>query len=282
VAAAFIVCLLAAAPAAAQQPATGWQPPQVSVQDPQDSEPRNGEQPQPPPPDAQPAAPPGYEPPPEQREQPGPQPGYPSPPPPWADQPLPGNPPPCGQPCPPLPICQSEPPSPRAGHHGLLLMGDLGVNSFQPGDTFRNSFGPLETRPGVRLGAMAGWYVHPQFSLNAELTLDFLRIDNSVYASGFVSPLKRGTLAFSPLLHIPAVYGLELALGPKLGLWAASVDTHGPATWSMRGYLLGINVRAYLEMGAVLVGGLLSYDSATSTKMCSDPEPGFCLEPSDR
>jgi len=274
-AAALIGGLLFAGAAAAQASAPGRPAPQVNAQ-PENPQPSDREQPAYPPPEQE-QQPPPYQPPSEQPEQAEPQPADPPPLP--ADQPPTRNPPPCERPCPPLPTCQNAPlRSPRAGHHGLLLTGYLGVNVFQ-GDSEINALFGIIVRPSLRAGAMAGFYVHPQLSLNAELTIDVVRIELNNSGSDLASPGKRGTLAFSPLVHIPTVDDLELVVGPKLGLWMMSFDTHTSATWNMRGYLLGINVGAYLDMGAVSVGGLLSYESATSTRICDGSQSGICDDP---
>ena len=149
---------------------------------------------------------------------------------------------------------------PPQGHHGLLLSGFLGIHSFQ-GNTGEG------LSPGLRLGGLLGVYVSPVFSLNGELALDFLNIDDTSVASS--STAVRAVIAFSPLYHLPAG-NVELVVGPKFGGWATTVSYDDNTSQSLSGYVIGANVGAFVRAGNVNVGGLASFEAAVPTRACVD------------
>lgn len=209
---------------------------------------------------------------PPQQQQPYPQQGYPQQYPPQQQQPYPqpGYPqqyPPQPQPYPQAGYPQQYPPGayqappPPQGHHGLLLMGFLGIQTFQ-GDTGEG------LSPGLRLGGLLGFYASPVFSLNGELTLDFLNFDDSTVNSGATA--VRAVFAFSPLYHVPTG-NVELVVGPKFGGWITSIsDDNSNASASAKGYVLGVNAGAFVHAGNVNVGGLVSFEAAVATSICGD------------
>jgi hypothetical protein len=175
------------------------------------------------------------------QQQPYPQPGYP-------------------QQYPPAGSYQAPPPAPP-GHHGLLLMGFLGFHAFQ-GDTGEG------LSPGLRLGGLLGFYASPVFSLNGELTLDFLNIDSSSPYNGATG--VRALLALSPLYHVPAG-NVELVIGPKFGGWGTTLsDDNSGASISARGYVLGLNAGVFARAGNINLGGLFSFEAGFPTSICFD------------
>jgi hypothetical protein len=204
---------------------------------------------------------PGY--PPQQYPQ---QPGY-NPPPGYGT--APGYGPPPGY-APPPPYV------PPSGHRGLLAMPYLGINGFA-GDT-GNGVGP-----GVRIGGLLGFFASPMFSLNGELSIDFMNLDQNTYPD---TAGVRASLSIAPLFHIPAGGNLELVAGPKLGVWDEELsDTAGSnMTASVSGYLVGLNAGLFARTGHLWVGGLFTYESAVPDKVCSND--GFngdvCGSPLDK
>jgi len=233
-----------------QQP--GYPPPQPGYA-PQDYQ--QQQQQQPGYPQQQPGYPqqqPGY-PPPQQPGYPPQQPGYPPP----GYAPPPGYGPPPGY-APAPPPAYAPPP----GHHGLLGMAYIGVNGFG-GETGQG------IDPGVRVGGLLGVFASPMFSLNGELSIDFLNLDSNSPQFSSVTGV-RASLSIAPLFHFPAgTGGMELLIGPKLGVWDEEFsDDNSDATSSFSGYLLGLNAGAFAHVGRTSLGGLFSFESATPTKAC--------------
>jgi hypothetical protein len=214
---------------------------------------------------------PGYP----QQQQPGypqQQPGYPPQQQPGYPQQQPGYPPPGGYAPPPgygpPPGYAPAPPpayAPAPNHHGLLAIAYIGINGFA-GETGQG------IDPGVRLGGLLGFYASPMFSLNGELSIDFLNLDsNSPIYAGLTG--VRASLSIAPLFHFPTGTGnMELVVGPKLGVWDEEFtdDNNSGVTSSFSGYLLGLNAGAFAHVGRTSLGGLFSFESATPTKACSN------------
>ena len=178
------------------------------------------------------------------QQQPYPQPGYPQ------QYPPPGS---------------YQAPAAPQGHRGLLLMGFLGIQAFQ-GDT------GVGLSPGLRLGGLLGFYATPMFSLNGELTLDFLNLDSSAGYSGATG--VRALLALSPLFHFPAG-NLELVVGPKFGGWGTTIsDNNSTTSASARGYVFGVNAGLFARAGNVNLGGLFSFEAGIPTSICFDTGGG--------
>lgn len=189
---------------------------------------------------------PGY--PPQQYPQ---QPGY-TPPPGYGT--APGYGPPPGY-APPPPYV------PPSGHHGLLAMPYLGINGFA-GDT------GIGVGPGVRVGGLLGFFASPMFSLNGELSIDFMNLDQNYYPD---TTGVRASLSIAPLFHFPAGGNLELVAGPKLGVWDEELgDTQSNATLSYSGYLVGLNAGLFARAGRMSIGGLFTFESAVPDKSCAN------------
>jgi hypothetical protein len=208
---------------------------------------------------------------------------YPPPPPP-DDQQDPGQPPPevdYGRPVEPPPAppstalqcapCEQRQ-SPAVAHHGLLLMGFVGLNMFAGKGILDDSSGGLSLSlgPGLRLGGLIGVHATPWISVNGELTVDFMNTDD-MYGY-WVTGGRRFVLALSPLAHLAASSSgnIEVAVGPKLGMRFLSMTSHSSATFSARGYLVGLNAGVFVRGGTVMLGGLVSFELSRTSEACND------------
>jgi hypothetical protein len=172
----------------------------------------------------------------------------------------------------------SEPQAPPATHHGLLLMGYLGVNAF-PGKGVLDNEGSginVSVGPGLRLGGLAGFYVTPQLSMSGELTVDLVNTDDS--GGYWTTGGTRTVLALSPLLHVPASRGgtVEIAIGPKLGMRWMSISSQSSEVFSAKGYLAGVNAGVFARGGDVMLGGLLSFEVSKASEACRQPDVTVC------
>jgi hypothetical protein len=203
---------------------------------------------------------PGY--PPQQYPQ---QPGY-APPPGYGTPP--GYGPPAGYSPPP-----TYAPSPPAGHHGLLLMGYLGIHAFEgaAGDNYG---------PGLRVGGMLGFYLNPVVSVNGELSIDImnLKTDTGFYTSD--DSAARVVFSFSPLFHLPVNPQMEVVLGPKFGAWVDTFTFSDNSSADISGYLLGLNAGVFVRTGRMSLGGLFSFDDGVPTQICDTN--GLCGTPADK
>jgi hypothetical protein len=266
--AAIAVSAVLAAPASAQAPPPLRPAPEVTPVMPQEAQPDDPQRQRPQPDDPRERqAPPVVQPPVDSP----PRDALPAPinPPPLYGQPGPAPPAPVG---PPTPYGQPEfttAASPPTPHRRLvLLMASVGVSGFEGGSGINDFFGSdvqISTCP--RLDTMVGAYVHPRLSLNAELTVDIVKIEGA-NGAGLTSG-TRGIAAFSPLFHLPIGDRVELVAGPKLGLWRSSLHLGGrDADWIVTGTVLGINAGAYYHLGRALLGVITTYESATIDGIC--------------
>jgi hypothetical protein len=170
---------------------------------------------------------------------------------------------------PPPPPAAYAPPPPT-GRHGFLAMPYLGIHSFVGDNATADNTGP-----GMRLGVLLGGSVSPMFSINGELTIDFINSKN--VQEGVDHNAFDFVLALSPLVHIPAG-NLEAVFGPILGLRGASTeDQAGGLTAKSRasGLTVGARAGAFVAVtpGASL-GGFVTAEIRTVSKYCST-DPGF-------
>jgi hypothetical protein len=141
-------------------------------------------------------------------------------------------------------------------------MAYIGVNGFA-GDTGQG------VDPGLRLGGLLGFYASPMFSLNGELSIDFMNLDSNLFPD---QTGVRASLSIAPLFHFPTgTANMELVIGPKLGVWDEELsDNNSSATASFSGYLIGLNAGAFAHVGRTSLGGLFSFESATPNKACTN------------
>ena len=143
----------------------------------------------------------------------------------------------------------------------------MGIHSYL-GETGTN------VGPGLRIGSLLGGHLSPLFSLNAEITFDFLNV--KILPAGYTVKEVDFVLAFSPLLHLPIsmTMDVDFVIGPKLGIrgLAATSDTAvSSATFSGSGGVLGLNAGIFAAVSPNLAAGaLLSVDvrSVSTTKSC--------------
>jgi hypothetical protein len=178
--------------------------------------------------------------------------------------------PPCAQPQ----AAVAETAVPVPPHHGVLLLGYIGVNAF-PGK------GGLDSQvtgvtvgvdPGLRVGGLVGFYATPRFSVNGELSVDIINTDD---AFGYwKTGGTRTAVAISPLFHLAASASsaVEVAVGPKLGLRWMSISSQSAEVFSSNGTLFGLNAGVFARGGAVMVGGLISFDLGRLGEACRQPD----------
>ena len=202
--------------------------------------------------------PPGY--PPAGYQQPGyPPPGY----------------PPAGSAYPPPPL------GPRRRHGAFLALGYIGLQAHEGASGHGQ-------KAGLRLGGILGYRPNDHLSFNGELTLDVLNLDNPAVGAANQGTDVSGAefdLAFSPLFHTYAG-AVELAVGPKLGLWGGGTQysVSGETTkYSTGGLVAGVNAGLFVALGnGASLGGLLSfavrsigqvcYTDVFGTRTCSNPD----------
>jgi hypothetical protein len=127
---------------------------------------------------------------------------------------------------------------------------------------------------GPRMGALLGWHLGSNLSLNGEIGFDIVR-PSAVSLRGD----SHGLLfeyALSPLLHAGSVGG-EFVLGPKVGRFSYSVESlgHGAMALDARGWSYGINAGVLLPVQTMAVGVLVSYTTMHVSKICE----GTCKSP---
>jgi hypothetical protein len=257
------------------QPQPGYQQPQGYPDQQGYQQPQQYQQPQPYPqqyqqPEQYPQQQPQY-----QQPQQYPQQGYPQP------QPYPqqGYQQPYAQPGYAPQPAYAPPPAETGRRRGFLFMPYLGLN-FPVGDTSDG----LST--GFRLGGFMGGMAGPFLSLNGELTLDILNPKNT--PSGMSITALEFDFAFSPFFHL-SLPMLEIVVGPKLGLFvygetvSYSSGNYSDSSYSGSGAVLGLNSGAFIPIGRMAIGGLLSYtirkfascDSSSSTDCISYPDEHY-------
>ena len=216
----------------------------------------------PPPPEAYPS-PPAY-----------PPPGY--PPPAYSSQPYPPAYPPPAYPYqaypPPRPYgYAAQPLLPQVPRRRTFeLIPYLGFQSYR-------GEGGAHLAPGIRLGGLIGLRVGDNIWINGELTIDSPSPRN--FPDGETYSEAAFVASLSPLVFVPAG-GVELAFGPKLGVWAATYDqssfARGDGDGSYSGFDLGLNGAAFVQVGRKLwLGGLASFDLRTYRSSCFTPFSGM-------
>jgi hypothetical protein len=156
-----------------------------------------------------------------------------------------------------------------AGDHRLVLIPYFGFNL--PEASAAKGYAA-----GFRLGGLAGWSLTPRFSVNGEVTLDFM--DGETDAS-IVKPHEYYLdLVLSPLFHLRSG---RIVFGPKLGWFTnhrsfsdsdsapyrdciasagSRADCAGPSleAHSGQGILFGLNAGGFAPFGKLAIGLLAS------------------------
>jgi hypothetical protein len=175
-------------------------------------------------------------------------------------QPPPGNPPPSS----PAPS-QVFPPASR--QNGVFLaLPYLGAESHR--GQSGQSFGV-----GFLVGALFGARIGNKFSLNGELTIDAVNVKGA--PTGTQASRREFDLAISPLYHLGA-RGVEVVVGPKLGLWFGSYQLTSAGrtldSGSARGLVGALNLGVFLPVTqGMSLGGMLSFALRTFDRACNTP-----------
>jgi hypothetical protein len=124
------------------------------------------------------------------------------------------------------------------------------------------------------MGALIGWHLGPNLSLNGEIGFNIVRPS----ASGLRGD-SHGLLfeyALSPLLHAGSAGG-ELVLGPKVGRFSYSVEnvSYGAMALDARGWSYGLNAGLLLPVETMAVGLLVTYTAMHVSEICE----GTCSTP---
>jgi hypothetical protein len=149
----------------------------------------------------------------------------------------------------------------RSEASGLVALPYVGLNSFH-GD------GADGLGTGLRLGGLLGGQVSDVLSINGELTIDDVNLDEpaGVSASEYI-----GYLSLSPLFHA-STPDVRFVIGPKLGVWGVtgSASSGGySADVTGHGWSLGVNVGLFFPVNPQAALGLLvSYTSLQPLEMC--------------
>jgi hypothetical protein len=175
-------------------------------------------------------------------------------------QPLPGNPPP-----------DSSAPaqvSPAASRQNgvFLALPYLGAESHRAQSG--RSFGV-----GFLAGALFGARIGNKFSLNGELAIDVVNVKSA--PTGTKASRREVDLAISPLYHLGA-RGVEVVVGPKLGLWFGSYQLTSAGrtldSESARGLVGALNLGVFLPVTrGMSLGGMLSVALKTFGRTCATP-----------
>jgi hypothetical protein len=154
----------------------------------------------------------------------------------------------------------------RPRHRGFMALPYLGLN-FPVGD------GSDYYSTGFRMGALLGGYLGSHFSLNGELSIDFLNPDTSVDVTNVLL-----NIGLSPLFHFGPPR-LDIVFGPRLGYFVDSMSYSGGSqdiTQSVKGFAYGFNTGAFFQLGRIWLGGLLSLTLHDPSEYCvSDYSTGY-------
>ncbi len=124
---------------------------------------------------------------------------------------------------------------------------------------------------GFNLGALLGGRLNPQFSVNGELSFNFLNVEN--LDLGEDADAVEIDLAFSPLFHAPISNAAEFVIGPKLGFFIGGEERHyngaslGMA--SVTGFAAGFNAGMFFAVShGTSLGGMFSFTIRDPSTYC--------------
>jgi hypothetical protein len=136
---------------------------------------------------------------------------------------------------------------------------------------------------GARVGVLFGFRFNQLVSANAELSVDFLNVDQTGsrplegrdFGSSSHARSAVTTFALSPLFH-RTESRVELAAGPKLGVWRGGTGDDQGVLSSAGGYVIGANAGFFVRIGReALLGTFLSFAAMTLSECSgctSDPK----------
>lgn len=124
------------------------------------------------------------------------------------------------------------------------------------------------------MGAIVGWHLGSNLSLNGEIGFNIVRPSASSLRGD-----SHGLLfeyALSPLLHAGSAGG-EFVLGPKVGRFSYSVESQslGAMALDARGWSYGLNAGLLLPVETMAVGLLVTYTAMHVNEICA----GTCNAP---
>ena len=155
---------------------------------------------------------------------------------------------------PAVPVAAEPTYQPR--HRGFMAMPYFGFN-FPVGDASD------VYSTGVRLGGLMGGYLGSHFSLNGELSIDIMNPD-----ADFTEVLL--ALSLSPLFHFGPPR-LDFVIGPRLGYYVDSMTVSSDGTdytQTYKGLAYGFNGGAFVQLGRIWLGGLLSFTLHDPSEYC--------------
>lgn len=158
------------------------------------------------------------------------------------------------------PYPSSPPGATASAPRSLLFMGNIGLQHF-----YGSTGAGLGT--GLRIGGLAGAFLLPELSLNGELMLDILNPNSDTYAAQANLTGLRVVVAASPLYHLVNP-GIEIVIGPKLGVSATSFSDNVGDSASQHGYILGFNLGAFFKLASMGAGALLTFEDGVPTENC--------------
>jgi hypothetical protein len=135
------------------------------------------------------------------------------------------------------------------------------------------------TKTGFRMGSMIGWRSADRWSINGEVSYDYIRV---IEPPGVSASEHMVMVAFSPLFNVTTP-SADIAFGPKLGFWKLSAelsDSYTQITLSEEGWSWGANIGLFFPISAkASLGGLLSLDTFEPTRACAtqDGEQTQCV-----
>ena len=198
---------------------------------------------------------PGYPPAPGYQQEGAPQPGYYAPPPAYP-------PPPANEP----PPISDQPPARPATRRGLLFLPYMGFHSVV--GSYSDGYST-----GFHMGGFLGGHIGPIFSLNGEISFDYMNLNTGGYNdANFTEVFFDFTL--SPLFHFGAGPYVEFVVGPKLGIFVdlGSESYQGSSStndYNASGLVYGFTTGAFFPLGRIALGALFSFTGRTFLEMCS-------------
>jgi hypothetical protein len=169
-------------------------------------------------------------------------------------------------------VIPARPPRQR---EGFLLIPFVGIHSLQ-------SYAYQTYDRGLRVGALAGGFTTPSFSMNGGVSFD---LHNPAALPGIARSGRTLDIFAAPLFHV-GDKNFEAVLGPKVGGFATWNHVRDrQQTLSVEAFQMGILVGAQLGLFAAiterkLVGLMLSFDYRESLDQeCTAPVDRFaCVD----
>jgi len=186
----------------------------------------------------------------------------------------------------PAPAQPSTPARP-ATRRGLLFLPYGGVSwavDQNSGDIFGVKYLNGGYSPSLHVGALLGVHFGPFLSLNGECGLDLMNPDAGETYNGTAHRSEASfDFALSPLFHF-GVPNVEFAVGPKIGWFTFEgsselSDGGRGSTYTLdydgHGMGYGFNAGAFVPLGRMAMGGLLSFTGHSFSSFDCSSSGGF-------